>query len=119
VEKHSGNDLPVRSGQATIGITLAVVSSIMTRELPMKRPSERVIQFQGQLSPVAARALLRFGFSEDDHARMAELAAKARAGSLSPTEQEELDVFERVGCVLDILHSRARQALSKKSQRAS
>jgi hypothetical protein len=50
---------------------------------------------------------------------MAELAAKARAGSLSPTEQEELDVFERVGCVLDILHSRARQALSKKSQRAS
>lgn len=85
----------------------------------MKRSCEPLIQFQGQLSPVAARALLRFGFSEEDHIRMADLATKARAGSLSTAEQEELDIFERVGCVLDILHSRARQALKKRSQRAS
>jgi hypothetical protein len=78
-----------------------------------------MIQFAGELLPPAARALLKFGFSEHDHARMDELSAKARAGTLSPPEQEELDTFERLGCVLDILHSRARQALRKKGQRAS
>jgi hypothetical protein len=78
-----------------------------------------VIQFAGKLSPAAARALLQFGFSERDHARMAELSTKARAGTLTPSEQEELDTFERLGCVLDILHSQARQALKKKPQRAS
>ena len=78
-----------------------------------------VIQFAGQLSAPAARALLKFGFSEGDHARMDELSANARAGTLTPAEQDELDTFERLGCVLDILHSKARQALRKKRQRAS
>ncbi|HVS33962.1 MAG TPA: hypothetical protein VMS17_00145 [Gemmataceae bacterium] len=77
------------------------------------------IDFQGELSPTAARALLKFGFSERDHARMEDLSAKARRGALTPPEQFELDVFERLGCVLDIIHSKARQALKKKSQRAS
>jgi hypothetical protein len=80
---------------------------------------QRVIQFEGKLSPTAAQALLRFGFSERDHGRMAELSTKARAGTLAPSEQEELDTFERIGCVLDILHSKARQVLKKKPQRAS
>ena len=77
------------------------------------------IQFRGELSPAAARALLKFGFSEQDHSRMEELSTKARAGVLTAPEQVELDVFERLGCVLDIIHSRARQALKNKSQRAS
>jgi hypothetical protein len=79
----------------------------------------RHIQFQGELSPAAARALLKFGFTNADHARMEELSAKARAAVLTPSEQTELDAFERIGCVLDIIHSSARQALKKKSQRAS
>jgi hypothetical protein len=80
---------------------------------------ERVIQFKEPLHPAAARALLKIEFSDQDHARMAELATKAGAGSLTPPEQDELDNYERLGCVLDILHSRARQALKKKPQRAS
>jgi len=79
----------------------------------------RAIQFKGELSLAAARALLRFGFSEHDHARMEELSAKARAGSLTPAEQVDLDTFERLGCLLDIIHSQARQALKKKPKRAS
>jgi hypothetical protein len=80
---------------------------------------QRVIQFEGELSPAAARALLKFRFSEPDHARMEQLSTKARAGTLTPAEQDELDTFERLGCVLDILHSRARRALEKKPKRAS
>ncbi len=80
---------------------------------------QRVIQFKGDLSPAAARALLKIEFSDHDHARMAELSTKAGAGTLTPAEQDDLDTFERLGCVLDILHSKARQALKKKPQRAS
>ncbi len=46
------------------------------------------------------------------------LSSKARAGTLSAQEQTVLDTFERLSCLLDILHSKARQAL-KKPKRAS
>jgi hypothetical protein len=72
---------------------------------------KRVIEFQGRLNPSAARALLRFGFSERDHDVMSRLSAKASIGTLTPNEQTELDTFERLGCLLDIVHSKARQAL--------
>ena len=75
--------------------------------------------FQGELSPAAARALLKFGFSESEHQRIDELAAKARASTLTRDEQTQLDLFERLGCVLDIIHSQARQTLRKKQRRVS
>ncbi len=78
-----------------------------------------MIQFKEELSPAAARALLKVGFSDGDHARMEKLSTKAGSGTLTPTEQDELDTFERLGCVLDILHSKARQVLKKKPKRAS
>jgi hypothetical protein len=80
---------------------------------------EHVVEFQGRLSLAAARALLQLQFSERDHARMAELSAKARSGGLSAQEQAELDTFERLGCLLDIVHSKARRALKNKRKRAS
>ncbi len=80
---------------------------------------QRLVQFEGELSPTAARALLKFGFSEHDHGRMAELSAKAGAGTLTASEQADLDTFERLGCVLDIIHSQARQALKKTPRQAS
>jgi hypothetical protein len=75
---------------------------------------QRVIEFQGKLAPGAARALLKFGFSENDHALMNQLSAKARTGALTPDEQTELDTFERLGCLLDIVHAKARQALKRR-----
>jgi hypothetical protein len=75
---------------------------------------ERVIQFEGELSPTAARALLKVRFSPGDVGRMRELSAKARAGSLTPEEERAIDTYERLGCVLDILHSKARRALRKR-----
>ena len=75
---------------------------------------ERVIQLDKNLSPPAARALLKVGFSARDHDRMRQLSTKARAGSLTPPEQLQIDTFEQLGCLLDILHSKARRVLNKR-----
>jgi hypothetical protein len=67
-------------------------------------------------TPTAARALLKLQFSPDDVRRMHELSAKARAGALGEGEREEIDTFDRLGCLLDILHSRARRVLNRRSR---
>lgn len=67
----------------------------------------------------AARYFLSVGFSEDDKKRMHELAAKARDGSLTASEEAEIDGFEHVGHVLAILQSRARRALQEKNSPAA
>jgi hypothetical protein len=71
------------------------------------------IQLEGDLPPTAARALLTLHFAQQDHDRMHTLLEKARAGTLTGAEQAEADNYERLGCLLDILHSKARLALKK------
>lgn len=71
------------------------------------------------LSAVAARALLNVNFAPSDRERMRDLAAKARLGALSAAEEEEIDTYERLACLLDILHSKARQALKKKKKKTA
>jgi hypothetical protein len=63
------------------------------------------------LSEEAARAILRLDFNATNRKRMNDLAAKNRAGRLTPAEDEELDSFIHVGHVLGILKSQARRAL--------
>jgi hypothetical protein len=46
---------------------------------------------------------------------MHELAAKARDGSLTKAEQEEIRNYERVGNLLALKKSKARQRLKKTS----
>jgi hypothetical protein len=74
----------------------------------------RVIQLEEDPTPTAAKALLKLRFSAVDRERMHELAAKARAGTLSADEEHESDIYERLGCLLDILHSKARRALNRR-----
>ena len=45
---------------------------------------------------------------------MQDLAAQARRGNLSASEAIEIDTFERLGCLLDILHSNARRVLKRR-----
>jgi hypothetical protein len=77
------------------------------------------IQIEGKLPPAAARALLGMHFSQQDHDRMHELSAKARAGKLTPEEESEIDTYERLGCLLDILHSKGRRALEMRKPASS
>ena len=63
------------------------------------------------LSPEAAQAILAIGFSQTDKDRMLELAVRARAGILTPEEQDEVVGYGRVGSLISILKSTARQLL--------
>ena len=76
---------------------------------------ERAIQLNDP-TPTAARALLRLQFADVDMERMRELSAKAREGTLTKAENAEMDNFERLGCVLDILHSKARRVLKRRPE---
>lgn len=64
-----------------------------------------------KLTPKVAPALLRLSFPENEKARMRELSAKARAGTLTPDEDRQMDDYERAGAILSVLKSKARQVL--------
>jgi hypothetical protein len=67
------------------------------------------------LSAAAARFILDLGFSQTDKDRMRHLSAKAREGTLSPSEQAELNNYERVGHILSLMKSKARRSLKNRS----
>jgi hypothetical protein len=66
---------------------------------------------ESPLSPEAAEGILAITFDQTDRARMNALAAKARKGTLTPKEEAETEAYSRVGSLLGILKSKARQAL--------
>lgn len=82
-----------------------------------KPPSEMAIlrrvvdRKHGVLSREAAEAILQLDFDAADRRRMNQLAAKNRAGQLTPDEEAELNGFIHVGQVLGILQSKARKVL--------
>jgi hypothetical protein len=66
---------------------------------------------EGAMSPDAARAILDFKLSAQDAARVNELAEKARDGTLTPDERLELDDYEHVTALLELMQSKARLSL--------
>jgi uncharacterized protein YnzC (UPF0291/DUF896 family) len=65
------------------------------------------------LSADAARAILAIKFPAKDVQRLDELAAKARAGTLTDTESQESEAYGRVNSLLSMLKTKARQALKR------
>jgi len=65
----------------------------------------------GDLPPPAATALLNFRFSDKAVARMNELAAKNREGSITPDERDLMDRYVRIGNFLNLVHVKARASL--------
>jgi hypothetical protein len=65
------------------------------------------------LSPDAARAILDLGYSEDNHARAAELARRSNEGTLTPDEHREFESYIFVGEFLSLVKSKARLSLQK------
>jgi hypothetical protein len=68
---------------------------------------------QEDLTSAKARFVLKLRFSDLDVERMHELSAKARAGTLTSDEDEEMEIYERIGHLVSILKSRARRVLKK------
>jgi len=68
---------------------------------------------EADLAPETARFFLRLKLSQADHARLAELSAKARRGELTETESRELDRYLEMGWFLDTVRSKARRSLQR------
>ena len=63
-------------------------------------------------TPETARALVALSPNEDVRARVAELGAKADAGTLTSEEACEYDTFIEAGDIIAALQLKARQQLS-------
>ena len=68
-----------------------------------------------KLTPDAAQALAELKLSEQDKQRMDELATKARAGELSADDEIEIDNYRQVGCLIELMKSKARLFLRNAS----
>ena len=72
----------------------------------------RIIQSDDrELTPEAARYLLSMQLPSSDEDRVNELSAKARAGSLTEGETQELDSYLHIGSLLAVMQSKARRLL--------
>jgi hypothetical protein len=67
----------------------------------------------GDFSPEAAREFLSLQFGDEDQARMRELSRKAQEGTLTASEQGDVETYRRVGYWLGVLWSRARLSLKR------
>ena len=75
---------------------------------------ERVIHPErGELPPEAARFFLSLAFDQEDLDRMHDLAVKNQQGTLAADEQEALRNYRQIGLQLDLLRSKARQAIQQ------
>lgn len=64
-----------------------------------------------QLPPDIARFFLELELTADDQARLNELADKAREGSLTEIERQDLDEYRRAGRLVELMKLKARHAL--------
>lgn len=64
-----------------------------------------------------ARYLLNLGFTEEDKARMHDLAVRNQRDALSESERQELFAYAKAGTVLSILKVKARRVLGTKPKK--
>ena len=75
---------------------------------------ERMIQSKtGSFSPELAHQILDMGFPDTDKTRYEVLAIKARGGSLTSEERQELENYVNLNTFLMIIQSKARVVLKQ------
>lgn len=67
------------------------------------------------LAEASARSILELHFDELANARMDELAEKNRLGTLTDLERGELESFQRVGHLLNLMQAKARISLANQA----
>lgn len=65
------------------------------------------------MSVEAAKYFLSIALTDSDRQRTNDLAAKARAGSLTSEEQSELDEYRRAGRTIEMLRIRAKSVVEQ------
>ena len=71
---------------------------------------------EGDLSLEAAKAVLRWRFTDRAVARMNDLADRNNKGLLTEPEQEELQRYLRVGSLVNLVQAKARLSLKQSQQ---
>ena len=69
----------------------------------------------GDIPADAAQFFLSLDFPEFDQARIDELSAQARAGTLSAQDREELNQYIHLGDFLAFIQSKSRRSLRSKT----
>ena len=82
---------------------------------PAKQIRRSYFQLDGldDLTPQAAKGILRIRFSKSDQARVKALIARSKRSELTREQEAELDGYLKLGSLLTIMHSRARMALAR------
>ncbi len=92
-----------------------------TQAIPSNTESSilaRILQSdEREITPDLARYLVSMRLPHQDEERVNELSSKARAGSLTAAEEQELDSYLHIGTQLAILQSKARQVLQDSAHR--
>jgi hypothetical protein len=80
---------------------------------------ERVIEpKRGDFPPAVAREIMKFNFPPSDHARYAELSAKAQDNTLSDDERSELEEYLNINDFFTVLKAKAEASLRPKGSAA-
>lgn len=88
-------------------ITAASEAAILARLIEPERDD---------MLPEAAGYILSIDFRDEDRDRMNALAERAREGTLTEDEREELENYRRVGHLLGLMQSKARISLRASGQ---
>ena len=87
--------------------------SIATSGVNQAEIFRRVLDERAEsLTPEVAQFFLELELPAQDRARLEELAARARAGALTPGEQADLDEFRRLGRLVELMKLRARKVVA-------
>jgi hypothetical protein len=89
------------------------MSSVTSRDRGVQILARMIRPELGGLSSDAARSILAIRLPPDDCDRVNELAGKARSGELTEEERSELDEYEHVTAVVEIMQSKARLSLKQ------
>jgi hypothetical protein len=68
-----------------------------------------------KLTGPVARYILKLQFTDEEKARMVDLVRRNREGSLTAAEIDEMDGYLKVGDLLALLQSKARQFLKRRA----
>ena len=68
----------------------------------------------GEMTRQLAHYVLTLGFSDEDQARIEDLAGRNQENALTATEHQELMNYVRAGHLLALLHSKARKSMKKR-----
>lgn len=80
--------------------------------------SDVIVPEKGDMTHEAARSVLKWKFTDRALRRIDRLADRSRKGTISEGQRHELEMFQRVGSLLNLIQAKARCSLKKRNSTA-